>query len=70
MFQFKKPKSSRGVPHARKFHLCTDVSRDTQSSRALIMQLPCVIAELAIHHGVVMDGRSFGQNQWNFLLIH
>ena len=27
-----------------------------------------VIAERAIHHGPVMDGRSFGQNQWNFLL--
>ena len=31
-------------------------------------QLPCVIAERASHHIIVMDGRSFGQSQWNFLL--
>ena len=30
MFQFKKPNLSRGVRHARKFHLRTDASRDTQ----------------------------------------
>ena len=63
MFQSKKPKSSCGVRHVRKFCLRTDASRDTQSSRALNTQLPRVIAERAIHHGVVMDGRSFGQNQ-------
>ena len=60
MFQSKKLKSSRGVRHSRKFRLRTDASRDTHSSRALNTQLPRVIAECAIHHGVVMDGRSFG----------
>ena len=68
MFQSKKPNSSRGVRHARKFHLRIDASRDTQCSRALNTQLPRVIAERAIHHVIVMDGRSFGQSQWNFLL--
>ena len=63
MFQFKKPRSSRGFRHTRKFHLRTDASRDTQSSRASNTQLPRVIVERAIHHGVVMDGRSFGQSQ-------
>ena len=68
MFQSKILKSSRGVCHERKFRLPTDASRDTRCSRTLKMQLPRVIAERAIHHGLVMDGRSFGQNQWNFLL--
>ena len=68
MFQSKNPNSSRGVRHARKFRLRTDASRDTQCSRALNIQLPQVIAERAIHHVIVMDGRSFGQSQWNFLL--
>ena len=63
MFQSNKPKSLRGVRHAHKFHLRTDASRDTQCSRALNTQLPCVIDERAIHHGLVMDGQSFGQNQ-------
>ena len=63
MFQSKKPKSSRGIRHALKFCLRTDASRDMRSSRALNTQLPRVIAERAIHHGVVMSGRSFGQNQ-------
>ena len=63
MFQSKKPKSSRGVCHARKFCLRIDASHDTRSSRALNTQLPRVIAECAIHHGVVIDGRSSGQNQ-------
>ena len=63
MFQSKKPNSLRGVRHARKFRLRTDASRDTQCSRTLNTQLPCVIAESAIHHVIVMDGRSFGQSQ-------
>ena len=63
MFQSKKPKSSRGVRHACKFRLWTDASRITRSSRALNTQLPRVIAECAIYHGVVMDGQSFGHNQ-------
>ena len=58
MFQPKKPKPSRCVRHARKFRLRTDAFRDTLNT-----QLPHVIAECAIHHGPVMDGRSFGQNQ-------
>ena len=60
--------SSRGVHHACKFRLRTDVSRDTQCSSALNTQLSRVIAERAIHHVIVMDGHSFGQSQWNFLL--
>ena len=63
MFQSKKPKSSCGVRHVRKFRLRTDVSRDTRCSPALNTQLPRVIAERAIHHGPVMDGWSFDQNQ-------
>ena len=63
MFQSKKPNSSRGVHHTHKFRLRTDVSRDTWRSRALNTQLPRVIAERAIHHVIVMDGRSFGQSQ-------
>ena len=47
--------------------VCVDVSRDTRSLRVLNTQLPRVTAERAIHYGV-MDMRSFGQNQWNFLL--
>ena len=35
MFQSKKPNSSRGVRHVRKFRLRTDVSRDMLCSRAL-----------------------------------
>ena len=50
MFQSKKPNSSRGVRHARKFRLRTDASRNTRCSRALNTQLPRVIAERAIHH--------------------
>ena len=42
--------------------LHTDASRDTQSLRALNMQLPRVIAEGAIHHGVVMDGQIFARS--------
>ena len=60
MFQSKKPKLSRGVRHKRKFRLRTDALHDMQCSRALNTQLPSVIAERAIHHGPVMDGRSFG----------
>ena len=67
MFQSKKPKSLRGVRHMCKFHLRTDVSCDTRFSRAWNKQLPRVIAERGIHHGPAMDGRSFWQNQWNFL---
>ena len=66
--QSKKPNSSRGVRHARKFCLRTDASRYTRCSRALNTQIPRVIAERAIHHVIVMDGRSFGQSQWNLLL--
>ena len=58
-----KPNSLRGVRHARKFHLRLDASRNTRCSRALDTELPCVIAERAIHHVIVMDGRSFGQSQ-------
>ena len=32
MFQSKKPNSSRGVRHARKFRLRTDASRDTRDA--------------------------------------
>ena len=56
MFQSKKPKSSCGTRHARKFHLHTDASHDMRCSCALNMQLPRVIGERAIHHGLVMDG--------------
>ena len=31
-------------------------------SRALNTQLPRIIAKRAIHHVIVMDGRSFGQS--------
>ena len=68
MFQSKKPNSKRGVRHAHEFRLRTDASRNTQCSLALNMQLPRVIVERAIHHVIVMDGRSFDQSQWNFLL--
>ena len=68
MFQSKKPKSLRGVRQTRKFRLHTDASRNMRCSRALDTQLPCIIAERAIHYVIVMDGRSFGQSQWNFLL--
>ena len=68
MFQSKKPKSSRGVRHERKFCLCTDASLDMQCLRALDMQLPCVIAERAIHYGVVMDGWSFWPQPIKFLV--
>ena len=50
MFQSIKPKSLRGVRHARKFCLHTDASRNTPCSHTLNMQLPCVIAERAIHY--------------------
>ena len=48
---------------SRKFRLRTDASCDTQCSRTLNTQLPRVIAECAIHHVIVMDGRSFRQSQ-------
>ena len=67
MFESKKQNLSRGVCHARKFRLRTDALRDKRCSRALNTQLHSVIAERAIHHVIVMDGRSFGQSQWNFL---
>ena len=60
IFQSKKPNSSRGVRHARKFHLRTDASRNTRCSRALNTQVPRVKGERAIHHVIVMDGQSFG----------
>ena len=63
MFQSKKPNSSRGVRHARKFRLRTCASRDTWYSRVLNTELPCVIAVRTIYHVIVMDGRSFGQSQ-------
>ena len=63
MFQSKKPKSSHGVRHVRKFCLHIDASRDTQCSHSLDTQLPRIIADRAIHHGLVIDGRSFDQNQ-------
>ena len=65
MFQPKKPNSSCGIHHVRKFRLRTDVSRDTGCSHALNTLLPRVIAERAIHHIIVMDGQSFGQRKWN-----
>ena len=67
MFQSKKPKSLRGIHHVREFHLHTNASLKKQCSRSLSTQLPCVIAECNIHHGLVMDGWSFDQNQLNFL---
>ena len=63
MFQCKNPKSLHDVLDVHKFRLRTGVSRDTWFSQVLNTQLPCVIAERAIHHGPVMDGLSFGQNQ-------
>ena len=68
MFEYKKPKSSHSVHHVHQFCLRTDASSDTLCSRTLNTQQPRVIAEHAIHHGPVMDGWSFGQNQLNFLL--
>ena len=68
MFQTKKPKSLHGVRYTRKFHLRTKVLRDTRRSCALNTQLPHVIPARGIHHGPVMDRRSFWQNQCNFLL--
>ena len=62
-FNPRNQKSSRGIRYARKFRLRTDASRDTRCSHALDSQLPRVIAERAIHHGLVMNGRSFDQNQ-------
>ena len=70
MFQSKKPESSSGDRHERKFRLRTDASCETLCSRALNTQLPCVIAERVIHHSLVMDGRSFGQSQLNILLTN
>ena len=66
MFQSKKPNSSRGIRHVRKFRLRTDASRDTRCSRTLNTQLLSIIAERAIQHvimGIVMDGWSFDQSQ-------
>ena len=64
MFQSKKPKLLRGVHHTRnEIRLRTDVSRNMRGLHTLNTQLPSVIAERAIHHSVVMDGWSFGQNQ-------
>ena len=54
MFQSKKPKSSCGVRHAGKFRLRSDASHSTRCSRAFNTQLPRVIAERAIHYGLVM----------------
>ena len=62
MFQSKKPKSLCSVRHAHKFCLRTDASHDMQFSRALNKQLPRVITERPIHHGLVLDGRSFDQS--------
>ena len=67
MFQPKDPNSSGGIHHGRKFRLRTDASQDTQCSHVLNTQLLRVIVERAIHHVTVMDGRSFGQSQWNLL---
>ena len=63
MFRSKKPKSSSDVCHAYKFRFCTDASPDTQYSHNIKTQLPKVNVERAIHHGLVMDGWGFGQNQ-------
>ena len=68
MLKSKKQKSSREVHHARKFRLHIGESRDTQCAPAYT-QPPGVNAERVILHGVVMDGRGFGQNQWNFLVL-
>ena len=56
MFQSQKQISSCGIRYTRKFRLRTDASRKTQCLHALITQLPCVIVERAIHHGLVLDG--------------
>ena len=53
MFQSKKPNSSRGVRHERKFRLRTEALRDTRCPRAVNTQLPRVIAERVIHHVIV-----------------
>ena len=63
MFQSKKPKSSGGIRHERDFLLRTDETHDSQCSSTLSTQLPRVIAVRAIHHGLVIDERRFGQNQ-------
>ena len=64
----QKTKFIRVVRHARKFRLHTDASRVRGVHARWIRNYPRVIAERAIHHVIVMDGRSFGQSQWNLLL--
>ena len=61
MFQSKKPNSLRGVRHRRKFCLCTDASHDTRCLGMLNTQVPRVITEHTIHHGLVTDGRSLAR---------
>ena len=63
MFQSKKPKSMHDIRHARKFHLRTDPSCDTQCPRAFEYATTRIIAEHVIFYHVVMDGQSFGLNQ-------
>ena len=70
----KKRNSSHDVRQARKFRLRTDASRDTLFSHALNTQLTRVIAEFAIHQGLimtetymVMDGRNSDKSQRNLL---
>ena len=61
-FNPRKPQSSHGVRHARKFRLRTDALHNTRCSGVLNTQLPRVIDERTIHHGLVC-GRNFGKNQ-------
>ena len=63
MFESKKQNSPRGVRHACRYRLRTDASPDTCCSRVLVTQLSRVFAERAIHHVIVMDGRTFGQSE-------
>ena len=55
------------VRRSSEFHLYTEASGDTRCTDMLNTQLPCIIAERAIHLSFSMDGLSFVQNQWNFL---
>ena len=48
--------------------VCVQMRHAIRGVHALNTQLSRVIAERAIHHVIVMDGRSFGQSQWNLLL--
>ena len=70
MFQSKKPESSRGVGHARKFRLRTDAPRDTWCSRALKLQLPRVIGERANNLTFCNRRAEFWRELMNFFCGH